>query len=65
MESQTERLVYSIPEAAHACHCSKSLMYDLVAAGRIPSVRLSEKRRVIVKSELEAWLKAQSEARHD
>ena len=64
MESPvTDRLVYSIPEAAYAVHCSKSLMYDLVAAGRIKSVHLSEKRRVILKSELLSFLQAQSQER--
>jgi len=37
MEKTTaERLVYSIPEAAHALHCSKSLVYDLVKADKLP-----------------------------
>ena len=55
------RLVYSIPEAAHALHCSKSLVYDLVKANKIPHVHLSEKRVVIPVAALEQYLKEQSE----
>ncbi len=55
------RLVYSIPEAAHALHCSKSLVYDLVKADKLPHVHLSEKRVVIPVTALEQYLKEQSE----
>jgi excisionase family DNA binding protein len=55
------RLVYSIPEAAHALHCSKSLVYDLVKADKLPHVHLSEKRVVIPVTALERYLKEQSE----
>ena len=55
------RLVYSIPEAAHALHCSKSLVYDLVQANKLPHVHLSEKRVVIPVAALEQYLKEQSE----
>lgn len=56
-----DRLVYSIPEAAHALHCSKSLLYDLVKADKLPHVHLSEKRVVIPVAALEQYLKEQSE----
>jgi excisionase family DNA binding protein len=55
------RLVYSIPEAAHALHCSKSLVYDLVKANKLPHVHLSEKRVVIPVAALEQYLREQSE----
>jgi excisionase family DNA binding protein len=58
----TDRLVYSIPEAAHVLHCSKSLVYDLVKADKLPHIHLSEKRVVIPKVALELYLKQQSEA---
>jgi excisionase family DNA binding protein len=62
MEKPTiERLVYSIPEAAHALHCSKSLVYDLVKAEKLPHVHLSEKRVIIPKEVLEHYLRTQSE----
>lgn len=57
--SQTERLVYSIPEAAHALHCSKSLVYDLVKADKLPHVHLSEKRVVIPIIALEKYLSSE------
>jgi excisionase family DNA binding protein len=56
---KTERLVYSIPEAAYVLHCSKSLVYDLVKAEKLPHVHLSEKRVVIPISSLEAYLHEQ------
>ena len=60
-KTSDNRLVYSIPEAAHALHCSKSLVYDLVKADKLPHVHLSEKRVVIPVSALERYLKEQSE----
>lgn len=61
MENPTnERLVYSVPEAAHVLHCSKSLVYDLVKADKLPHVHLSEKRVVIPVAALEQYLKEQS-----
>lgn len=60
-ETTADRLVYSIPEAAHALHCSKSLVYDLVKADKIPHVHLSEKRVVIPVAALEQYLREQSD----
>ncbi len=56
----TDRLVYSIPEAAHVLHCSKSLVYDLVKADKLPHVHLSEKRVVIPVEALERYLQQQA-----
>ena len=58
---KADRLVYSIPEAAHALHCSKSLVYDLVKADKLPHVHISEKRVVIPISSLESYLQEQIE----
>ncbi len=60
-KTTTDRLVYSIPEAAHALHCSKSLLYDLVKADKVPHVHLSEKRVVIPVAALEIYLQSRSE----
>jgi len=54
---KTERLVYSIPEAAFVLHCSKSLVYDLVKSNKLPHIHLSEKRVVIPVAGLEEFLK--------
>jgi len=61
VKTMTDRLVYSIPEAAHALHCSKSLLYDLVKADKLPHVHLSEKRVVIPLAALDLYLQKQSE----
>ena len=60
-KTAADRLVYSIPEAAHALQCSKSLVYDLVKAEKLPHIHLSEKRVVIPVAALERYLQAQSE----
>ncbi len=60
-KTTTDRLVYSVPEAAHALHCSKSLLYDLVKADKVPHVHLSEKRVVIPVAALELYLQSRSE----
>jgi len=60
-ENKAERLVYSIPEAAHMLHCSKSLLYDLVKADKLPHIHLSEKRVVIPKVALDLYLKLEIE----
>ena len=60
-----DRLVYSVPEAAHALHCSKSLVYDLVKANKLPHVHLTKKRVVIPVIALEQYLKEQSESGSD
>ncbi len=60
MEKPTiERLVYSIPEAAQALGCSRSLAYDLVKAERLPHVHLSAKRVVIPVAALARYLQEQ------
>ena len=64
-KTAADRLVYSIPEAAHALHCSKSLLYDLVKANKVPHVHLSEKRVVIPVAALELYLKERSESRNE
>lgn len=60
-----DRLVYSVPEAAHVLHCSKSLVYDLVKANKLPHVHLTKKRVVIPVTALEQYLKEQSEGGND
>lgn len=57
---KTDRLVYSIPEAAYLLHCSKSLVYDLVKADKLPHIHISRKRVIIPKFALEEYLKEQS-----
>ena len=61
-KTSNDRLVYSIPEAAHVLHCSKSLVYDLVKADKLPHVHLSEKRVVIPMAALEQYLQQQTKS---
>lgn len=56
MKPSVERLVYSVPEAARALGCSRSLLYDLIKADKFPHVHLSEKRIVIPRAAVEAYL---------
>jgi excisionase family DNA binding protein len=46
VQAEQERLTFSVDEAARALGVSRNLMYDLVAQGRVPSVRLG--RRIVV-----------------
>jgi len=58
---EIEPLVYSVPDAARALGCSKSLVYDLVKTDRLPHVHLSAKRVVIPRVALERYLLEQTE----
>ena len=64
-KKEVEPIVYSIPDAARALGCSKSLVYDLAKANRLPHVHLSEKRVVIPITALEDYLKQETEGGGD
>lgn len=55
--SQIERLLYRIQEAAEAVGVSRSKMYELIASGDIPSVRVGHSVRIPVE-ELKKWIAA-------
>ena len=40
------RLLLTVTEAAHRLGVGRSLMYELLASGRIPSIRIGRLRRV-------------------
>jgi excisionase family DNA binding protein len=48
MESKLERLLLRPAEAAEILGVSRSKLYELVAAGKLPSVRLDEGRLIRV-----------------
>jgi excisionase family DNA binding protein len=48
METKLERLLLRPAEAAEMLGVSRSKLYELVAAGKLPSVRLDEKRLIRV-----------------
>lgn len=44
------RLLLTVPEAAEALAISRSKLYELIAAGRVRSVRIDGSRRVPVEA---------------
>lgn len=58
----SERVLLTIPEAAEWLGIGKTLCWQLVARGEIPSVRLGRLVRVH-RGALEEWLRAQSAPR--
>ncbi|MGH8977692.1 MAG: helix-turn-helix domain-containing protein [Acidimicrobiia bacterium] len=46
MLAPTDRLVCSVAEAAHMLGISRAFAYELIAAGKLPHVRLG--RRIVV-----------------
>jgi excisionase family DNA binding protein len=51
-------------EAAQLLNVSRSAMYELVASGQVPVIRLGPSVRV-VRKELEGWVEAPMPADHD
>ncbi len=52
----TEKLVYTPREVGNMLGLSKNLVYAEIAAGHIPSIRLSSRKIIVPKIQLEAWL---------
>ncbi|MBY8888511.1 helix-turn-helix domain-containing protein [Streptomyces sp. PTM05] len=42
----TERLVYTVAEAAHALRIGRSKLYDLLASGEIESIHIGRSRKI-------------------
>ena len=59
-----EPLVYSVEEAAAALGIGRSLAFELVRRGELPTVRLG-RRRVIPRQLLADWLESQFRASMD
>lgn len=51
-----EKLVYSVDEVAKILAISRPVAYELVKKPGFPAVRISPRRIVVPKSELERWL---------
>jgi excisionase family DNA binding protein len=62
--SGVEPLVYSVEEAATALGIGRSLAFDLVRRGELPTVRLG-RRRVIPRQLLVDWLESRTRASMD
>jgi len=52
-----EKVTYKVPEVAKMLGISRSLAYDLVRRGEIPSIRLGAKRVVVPRDGIERMLK--------
>lgn len=60
MESQLSRkLLLNVEEAANALSLGRSKVYDLIAKGEIPSIKIHGSRRIPVDI-LREWIAAQS-----
>ncbi len=55
VESQGDRLVFTVQEAAYLLNISRALAYELVARGKIPSIRFG-RRIAIPRRQLESLL---------
>lgn len=56
-----DQLTYSVADAARAIGIGKNTMYELVAAGRVPHLRIGRSIRIPVAS-LQAWVLEQAES---
>jgi len=53
----TARLTYTVEEAARALGISRGLAYQMVREGRLPALRLGQRRLIIPRAALEDLLK--------
>lgn len=51
-----EKLIYSVKEVVEMTGLSKSMVYELIRVGEMPSVQLSERRKGVPAKEFEEWL---------
>lgn len=56
MKAELERKTYTVPEAAKIIGVCSKLAYQMVTAGKLPCVRISDKKVVIPKVALDQWL---------
>jgi excisionase family DNA binding protein len=54
-DSSTERLAYSVDEAARLTGLSRDLLYDQMRRGKLPYVKIG-RRRLITRQHLEQFL---------
>lgn len=55
------KLAYSVEEAAKALGIGRCLCYELVRQGRIPALRLGERRLVVPRAALERLLECRQQ----
>jgi len=52
MDRTIERLTYTVTDAARMLGISRNLAYDLIKQGRLPAIRISDKRLIVPKAAL-------------
>jgi excisionase family DNA binding protein len=52
----TTPLAHTIPEAAREARVGRSLVYDAIKSGELPTVKLG-RRRLVLADDLIAWLR--------
>jgi excisionase family DNA binding protein len=57
----TERLAYRVSEAAEQLGISRSKAYELIAAGKLPSIRIGSSVRIPAEG-LKEWIAQQTQA---
>lgn len=53
---ELERKTYTVPEASRIIGVCSKIAYQMVTAGKLPCIRISDKKVVIPKDALEKWL---------
>ena len=56
------KLVYSVAEAATQLGIGRTLVYDLIRCGELPSIKIGE-RRLVARVDLEAYVEGLREGR--
>lgn len=64
MSEMKTRLTCTVPEAARLTGIGKNCMYELVRAGRVPTLRVGNKYLVLV-DELERWVRESAQNHTD
>jgi hypothetical protein len=64
-ESNSEALVLTPAEVRQILRCSRSVVYEGLRRGIIPSIRISERKIVIPRQRFFAWLNGGGNEHHD
>jgi predicted DNA-binding transcriptional regulator AlpA len=59
---ETESLVYTSAECMKALNMSKDLFFKLVKDGTIPSIRVSDRKIIYSRSQIQRWINGEIQA---
>lgn len=59
------RDVLTVREVQHVLGIGRNATYELIASGRLPSIRVTTRRIIVTKRALEAFLDLASNMRHE